>query len=100
MIETDTLEVKVAEIDQRCRNNTDRIDEMQGKLEDYGEMASAIKVLANEQGHIKDDVSEIKRNVKGITEKPGKRWEDLTNSIISIIVGALLALAFTHMGIG
>jgi hypothetical protein len=90
----------LTEVDQRSRSNTHRIDEMQDKLDDYGEMVSTIKVLANEQGHIKDDVSEIKKTVTGIAEKPGKRWDDLVKTVIGIVVGALLALAFTHMGIG
>ena len=90
----------LTEVDQRSRSNTHRIDQMQDKLEDYGEMVSTIKVLANEQGHIKDDVSEIKKTVTGIAEKPGKRWDDLVKTVIGIVVGALLALAFTHMGIG
>lgn len=90
----------LTEVDQRSRSNTHRIDEMQGKLEDYGEMVSTIKVLANEQGHIKDDVSSIKKTVTGLAEKPGKRWDDLVKTVIGIVVGALLALAFTHMGIG
>jgi len=89
----------LTEVDQRSRSNTHRIDEMQDKLDDYGEMVSTIKVLANEQGHIKDDVSEIKKTVTGIAEKPGKRWEDLVKTVIGIVVGALLALAFTQAGI-
>ena len=90
----------LTEVDQRSRSNTHRIDQMQDKLEDYGEMVSTIKVLANEQGHIKDDVSSIKKTVTGLAEKPGKRWDDLVKTVIGIVVGALLALAFTHMGIG
>lgn len=90
----------LTEVDQRSRSNTHRIDEMKDKLEDYGEMVSTIKVLANEQGHIKDDVSSIKKTVTGLAEKPGKRWDDLVKTVIGIVVGALLALAFTHMGIG
>lgn len=90
----------LTEVDQRSRSNTHRIDEMQDKLDDYGEMVSTIKVLANEQGHIKDDVSSIKKTVTGLAEKPGKRWDDLVKTVIGIVVGALLALAFTHMGIG
>lgn len=90
----------LTEVDQRSRSNTHRIDEMQDKLEDYGEMVSTIKVLANEQGHIKDDVSSIKKTVNGMAEKPGKRWDELVKTVIGIVVGALLALAFTHMGIG
>jgi len=90
----------LTEVDQRSRSNTHRIDEMQDKLEDYGEMVSTIKVLANEQGHIKDDVSEIKQTVTGLAEKPGKRWDELVKTVIGIVVGALLALTFTHMGIG
>lgn len=99
VMHVEDLAVKVTEIDARCKSNTHRIDEMQEKLEDYGEMVSTIKVLANEQGHIKDDVSEIKGTVTKLAEKPGKRWDDLVKTVIGIVVGALLTLAFTHIGL-
>lgn len=89
----------LTEVDQRSRSNTHRIDQIQDKLEDYGEMVSTIKVLANEQGHIKDDVSSIKKTVTGLAEKPGKRWDELVKTAVGIVVGALLALAFTRAGL-
>ena len=96
----DELKVKIAEIDQRSKSNTHRIDELAEKLDDYGEMVSTIKVLANEQGHIKDDVASIKNTVDSMAEKPGKRWEALLDTVVKIVVGALITYVFTQIGIG
>ena len=92
--------VRLAELEARQRLDGRRIDKLQSQLEDYGQVVSSIQVLANEQGHIKDDVSEIKRDVKGLTEKPAKRWESLTATVLSLVTGAILALVFTRLGIG
>lgn len=94
------IAVKLTEVDQRSRSNSHRIDELSDRVDDYGEMVSTIKVLANEQGHIKDDVTEIKQTVNGLAGKPGKQWDELVKTVIGIVVGVLFTLAFTHMGIG
>ena len=56
-------------------------------------------VLSVKVGTVERDVTEIKGDVKELANKPGKRWDSLVNTVIGIVVGALLALAFTHMGI-
>lgn len=44
------LEVKVAEIDQRSKSNTHRLDELGGKYDVLNRLATAVEVLATKAG--------------------------------------------------
>ena len=93
------LAVKVAEIDSRSKNNTHRLDKVEERLDKQDELIRGVSVLSTKVENVETDVTEMKADVKTLTEKPGKRWDDLVKTVIGIVVGALLALAFTHMGI-
>lgn len=56
-------------------------------------------VFDTEQKHIKQDVSEIKTDVKSLKDKPGKRWENVVEKLIWLVVGAVIALAMAQIGI-
>lgn len=93
------LSVKVAEIDSRSKSNTHRLDKVEERLDKQDEIIKGMGVLSVKVGTVERDVTEIKGDVKELANKPAKRWDSLVNTVIGIVVGALLALAFTHMGI-
>lgn len=78
--------VKLAEVDQRARSNTRRIEDLEKRQDNLDNLATTMSVMANEQEHIKTDVSEIKTNVKILTDKPGKRWESVIEKLVWLIV--------------
>lgn len=97
------LEVKVehrlTEVEERSKSNTHRLDEVekrQGNLED---LVSTVKVLADREERMETDVKEIKADVKSLTDKPAKRWDDLVGKVISIVVGALIGFLLTQIGL-
>ena len=40
---------------------------------------------------MKEDIREIKTDVKGLTSIPGKRWESLVDKLLFAVAGAVLA---------
>lgn len=94
----DDVEVKVAALEQREKSNTHRIDKLEERQDNLERLTDSIAVIANEQEHIKSDVTEIKTNVKTLTEKPGKRWDAVVDKIIWAIVGGVLAFALGQIG--
>ena len=83
--------VKIAEIEQRCKSNTHRLDELEQRQENLDELATTMSVMANEQDHIKADVGVIKADVKKLTDKPGLLWDKLVWLVVSGVAGYLLA---------
>lgn len=87
------MAVKVAEVEQRSKSNTHRLDKIEERQDNLDSLVSSVAALANEQEHIKDDVTEIKTDVKSLTEKPAKHWDAVVGAIITGIVGFVVAWA-------
>lgn len=94
----DELKIKLAEVEQREKSNTHRIDKIEERQDNLEKLTDTISVLANEQEHIKSDVGEIKTDVKTLTEKPAKRWDATVDKVVWAIVGAVVAYALSHIG--
>ena len=85
------IAVKVTEIDQRSKSNTHRLDKVEERQDNLDKLVSSVSALANEQEHIKADVTEIKTDVKSLTERPGKRWDSIVGAIITGVVSFIVA---------
>lgn len=72
-----------------------RIDDVEKKQDDLAELVSSVKVLADREARVEEDVVEIKTDVKELKEKPTKRYETVVTALLTGlgtgIVGYLLA---------
>lgn len=93
------LAVKVAEIDQRSRSNTHRLEKMEQRQDNLDKLCSSVASLAAEQEHIKTDVTEIKADVKCLAEKPIKRWESVVTTVIQLLVAGVVGYMLARIGI-
>lgn len=91
--------VKIAELGQTVHDNTRRISALEKRQANLDKLATTMTVFDTEQKHIKQDVSEIKTDVKSLKDKPGKRWENVVEKLIWLVVGAVIALAMAQIGI-
>ena len=73
-----------------------RIDDVEKKQDNLADLVSSVKVVADRQARVEDDVVEIKTDVKELKEKPTKRYETFVTALLTGmatgIVGYLLAL--------
>ena len=73
-----------------------RIDDVEKKQDNLAELVSSVKVVADRQARVEDDVVEIKSDVKELKEKPTKRYETFVTALLTGlgtgIVGYILAL--------
>ncbi len=88
--------VKLAEVDARSKSNTHRLDEVEGKVDTLQRLTTAVEVMATEQRHqtetmteIKNDVTALGTKVDAIEKKPGKRWDGMVDKFLYGMVGAL-----------
>lgn len=91
--------IALTKLDQRCKSNTHRIDDLEKRQDNLDKLASTMMVLANEQEHIKTDVGEIKSNVKILTEKPGKRWDTIVDKLIWLVVSGGVGYLLATVGL-
>ena len=95
----DGIQAKIVEIDQRSKNNTHRINDLEEDNRALHQLATSVEVLATKQETIEANVSEIKDDVKSLKAIPGGKWEALVKATVTAIVGALVGFALAHAGI-
>lgn len=93
------FEHRLTEVEERSKSNTHRIDKLSARQDALDELVSTVKVLATREENVEKDVKEIKLDVKGLTDKPGKRWDSLVEKIILTIAAALVGFILAKIGL-
>lgn len=91
--------VKLAEVEQRARSNTHRIEKLEEVQSEIKALATSTAVMAERLGEVEDHVDEIKASVKTLEAKPGKHWENIVEKLIWLIVGGIVAAALGQIGL-
>ena len=91
-------EHRLTELEERSKSNTHRLDEMEKRQDDLEELTSTVKVLAVREENVEKDVKEIKSDVKGLTSKPGQRWDSLVDKIILTVAAAVIGFILAKFG--
>lgn len=92
-------ERRMTEVEERSKSNTHRISELESRQDDLEELVGTVKVLAVREEKVESDVREIKGDVKILTSKSGKRWDDLVNQIIIIVVSTIIGFMLAKIGL-
>ena len=73
-----------------------RIDEVEKKQDDLADLVSSVKILADREARVEEDVVEIKSDVKELKEKPAKKYDTFVTAILTGlgtgIIGYLIGL--------
>lgn len=96
----DGIQAKIAEIEQRAKSNSHRIDELETDNKALHQLATSVEVLATKQETIEANVTEIKEDVKSLKALPAGRWEGFVKSLVSALVGGLVAYGLFRLGLG
>lgn len=93
-------EHRLTEVEDRSKSNSHRLDEVERRQDNLDELVGMVKVLADREGRVEEDVKEIKSEVKSIASKPGKRWDKLVETIFFAVVGAVVGFMLARIGLG
>lgn len=98
MQDTELIE-KVAHLEEREKSNTKRINEIEAEVKENRELTIAVKEIATEMKHLREEQNKMNERLKIIEEKPLKDYEDtkkqVKGKVVSFITGIVLtAIAF------
>ena len=82
---------RMQEVDDRARSNTKRLDRCEERLDEQEKLLNALSVIQNEQKHMRGDLDEIKTDVKALTGKSGKLWDETTKALVIAVLTAVVA---------
>ena len=77
----------------------ERVSAVEERQNDLDKLVTTVAVLAEREKTVEGDVKEIKQDVKSLTGKSGKKWDNLTNQIIGIIVAAIAGFILAKIGL-
>ena len=93
------FEHRLPVVEDRSKSNTKRLDEVEQRQDDLDDLVTTVKVLATREENVESDVKEIKRDVKDMAGKSGKRWDELIDKIIWAIAAAFIGFIVAQIGL-
>lgn len=93
------VEHRLADVEQRSKSNTHRIDELAKEQKELNELATSVALMTQEQKDIREDISEVKKDVKTLTNLPAKRWNDVIEKIVWLVLGGAVAALLAQAGL-
>lgn len=91
-------ESRLTEVEARSKSNSHRLDKVEQRQDELGELVTSVKVLAEREENVENDVKEIKSDVKSLTGKSGKRWDSLVEKVILTIAALVVGYIFSKVG--
>lgn len=92
------FEHRLTEVEDRAKSNQHRLDEVEKRQNDQEKLISSVSVLATKLEAMDSDVKEIKKDVKEMTVKPGKRWDAVVEKVLLTVVSAVLLYILARLG--
>lgn len=95
-----TFDHRLTEVEQRSKSNAHRIDELAKEQKALNELATSVALMTQEQKDIREDLSEVKKDVKSLTNLPAKRWNDVVEKLVWLVLGGAVTALLVQAGIG
>ncbi|MEA4992597.1 MAG: hypothetical protein VB060_02010 [Oscillibacter sp.] len=99
------MEERIAEIEQRSKSNTHRIDKLEQDRDAINKLATAIAVMAEKQSSMSAQLGTVDQKVDCVSKKvdtleklPGKRWELIVEKALTLLVAAVVGYLLARMG--
>lgn len=93
----DDLAIKLQETTDRSLRNEARIEKLETDQKALSELALSVQELATNQVNMKDDLTQIKKDVRSLITLPSKRWNSVVEKVITLLVGAFVAWLLTSV---
>lgn len=81
-----------------AKSNKRRIDNLEEEQKELRSLTQAVSQMVVEQKNMRDDLAEMKSDVKLIREKPAKRWDFVAEKVIGLITAAVVAWMLAQIG--
>lgn len=86
----ENLAVALQEVKDRSLRNEGRIKKLEENQQALNDLALSVRELATDQDNMKNDITEIKSDVKVLAAKPAKRWDSIVDKVLYAIIGAFV----------
>ena len=92
-------EKRLTQVEEMAKANARRIENIEKRQNNLDELVGTVKALAVREETVESDVKEIKSDVKSLTGKSGKRWDNLVDKIIVTVAAAIIGFILARLGL-
>jgi septal ring factor EnvC (AmiA/AmiB activator) len=80
---------RLIKIEEQEKTNASIIQELKEEVKQNRELTIAVKEIATETKHLREDQQDMNKRLKAIEEKPIQKWDKVTMTIIGTVVGTI-----------
>jgi hypothetical protein len=85
----DELAVKLAEVEQRGKSNSHRIDDLEKRADTLQELTTSVKLLASNMERMASEQVRQGERLTALEKQPAERWNSMTRTIFTTVVSTL-----------
>lgn len=97
------IELKVAHLEEREKSNTKRLDDHDSRLDNLEKTYSIMEKMDYRMGQVETAVDKIDKKldakVNENDKEKGKKWDKLVDYIFYTILGAIMLLVLSKVGL-
>lgn len=82
-----------------AKTNKRRIDNLEEEQKELRNLTHAVSQMVVEQKNMRDDLAEMKNDVKQIKEKPARRWDSMAEKVLNFVTAAVVAWMLAQIGL-
>ena len=82
-----------------AKSNKRRIDNLEEEQKELRNLTHAVSQMVVEQKNMRDDLFEMKTDVKQIKEKPARRWDSMAEKALGLLTAAVVAWMLAQIGL-
>ena len=82
--------IKLAEIEQRSKSNTKRLDKMDKEIEEMHELMQTVTRLATEIKYMREEFNDGLGRLSRLEQKPVENYNKIVMYIVTTIIGVIL----------
>ena len=86
--------------DGQIKRHEGRIRDLERRQDDLDKLVTAMATVEQKQASMDEDLKEIKKDVRTLAQRPGKRWDAIVEKALAALVGALVSFFLLRAGIG
>lgn len=88
----------LAETSARSKSNQHRLDRVEKRQNELGDLVASVSAIATEQTAMRDNITEIKTDIKEIKDKPAKRWDSVVDKVLMTFLGGIILYIMSKIG--
>ena len=86
--------------DGQIKRHEGRIRDLERRQDDLDKLVAAMATVEQKQASMDEDLKEIKKDVKLLAQRPGKRGDAVVEKVLTALAGALVSFLLLKAGLG